>query len=550
MLTSLTIKNFALIEDVHIQLKNGFTTITGETGAGKSILLGALSLLLGKRADLSAIRNSAKKCIVEGIFSIEDYKLQKLFDKEELDYEDQTIIRREILPSGKSRAFINDTPVTLQKLGVLGNQLVDIHSQHETLFIGDSNYQYSVIDALAETEELLKNYKSSYKNHLQLQKKLENLKQEQQEVAATYDYNLFLLKELEEAQLVEGMQEELEAESQALNNVELLKENLSAVVFNLQQEEIGALERIQEIKSRLQAIEDFGEKYASLFERIQSVLVELEDISVEAERLQDNVEDDPERLEYINEKLQKLYNIQKKHQTDSVSELLEIQQDLQEKVEASENSEENLERIQQEISEAKKEVLLKGKNLFEKRKKAIPTFIKQIEAILKELGMPEARLKIELELSENFTSLGTDEMEWKLAANKGGNFSSLKKAASGGELSRITLAIKSILASYSQLPTIIFDEIDTGVSGEIAQKMGNIMSEMGKDLQVIAITHLPQIAAKGNQHLKVYKKAGTEATTTNILTLEEKDRIQELAEMLGGKQNSDSAIAHAKALLN
>lgn len=550
MLTSLTIKNFALIEDVHIQLENNFTTITGETGAGKSILLGALSLLLGKRADLSAIRNTDKKCIVEGVFNIKNYALQSLFSTQDLDYEDQSIIRREILPSGKSRAFVNDTPVTLQKLAALGNQLVDIHSQHETLFIGDTAYQYNVIDALADNKENLASYTKAYQDYLQLQKALETLKQEQQEAKASYDYNLFLLNELEEAELEEGMQENLEAEFQALNNVELLKENLSASLYHLQQEEIGVLESLQSIKNRLQSIQNFGKDYESLHERVQSSLVELEDVSVEVERLQGQVEDDPQRLEVINEKLQKLYNLQQKHQTETLVELMQLQQELSEKVATSANAEASLKALQEKIDAAKIKVLKEAKKLYNQRKKAIPTFVQKVETLLAQVGMPAARLKVEFSFTQEFNALGADDMEWKMAANKGGNFVSIKKAASGGELSRITLAVKSILASYRKLPSIIFDEIDTGVSGDIAQKMGDIMHKMGQEMQVIAITHLPQIAAKGNQHLKVYKEADQKSTTTNISILQEKDRINELAEMLGGKQKSDSAIAHAKALLN
>ncbi|WP_121665573.1 DNA repair protein RecN [Mesonia aquimarina] len=550
MLTSLTIKNFALIEDVHIQLENNFTTITGETGAGKSILLGALSLLLGKRADLSSIRNTDRKCVVEGVFDIKNYALRELFNVQDLDYEEQSIIRREILPSGKSRAFVNDTPVTLQKLATLGNQLVDIHSQHETLFIGDSSYQYKVIDALGNNQENLKAYTVAYHNYQDLQKKLEALKIEQKEAQANYDYNLFLLKELEEAELEVGMQEDLEAEFQALNNVELLKENLSGSLYQFQQEEIGVLESLQTITNRLQHIESFGKDYEMLYERVQSSLVELEDVSVEVERLQDQVEDDPQRLEIINEKLQKLYQLQQKHQTDNVADLIRLQQELTEKVETSANAEASLEKLHQEIDRAQKVALAKAEKVFQHRKKAIPTFVKKVEQLLEQVGMPEARLQIEISFTKEFSLLGADSMEWKLAANKGGNFNSLKKAASGGELSRITLAIKSILATYKKLPSIIFDEIDTGVSGDIAQKMGTIMYKMGQEMQVIAITHLPQIAAKGNQHLKVFKQADKKSTTTNISILKENDRVEELAEMLGGKQKSNSAIAHAKALLN
>ncbi|MBW2961187.1 DNA repair protein RecN [Mesonia aestuariivivens] len=550
MLTSLSIKNFALIEDAHLQLKDQFTIITGETGAGKSILLGALSLLLGKRADLSAIRNPEKKCVVEGTFQIESYDLQSLFDTYDIDYEPQTIIRREILPSGKSRAFINDTPATLQKLAVLGNQLVDIHSQHDTLFIGDSDYQFQVIDALAGNKDLLEQYQNSYKKYQQLLQQLKELNEAQKEAAATYNYNLFLLNELKEIDLKVGMQEDLESQYQELNNVEELKENLSASAHYLQKEEIGGIASLQEVKNRIAALENYGDQYKSLSERIQSVLIELEDMAVEIESLENNVEADPETLAFVNDKLQQLYSLQKKHHIDSVEELLQLQEGLTEKVATSENAEEEIATFNKKIESAKAEIQKIAKKIYNNRKKVIPQFQNSVEKILTQVGMPDAQLKVELDHTSNFTAKGLDTIEWKLAANKGASFNDIKKAASGGELSRITLAIKSILANYSKLPTIIFDEIDTGVSGDIAQKMAVIMNNMGKEMQVISITHLPQIAAKGSHHFKVYKQTENEVTKTNISLLDKNQRIEELAEMLGGKEKSASAIAHAKELLN
>ncbi|MAN29287.1 MULTISPECIES: DNA repair protein RecN [Mesonia] len=550
MLTSLSIKNFALIEDVNLQLQDQFTIITGETGAGKSILLGALSLLLGKRADLSAIRSPEKKCVVEGVFQIENYHLQSLFENNDLDYEPQTIIRREILPSGKSRAFINDTPATLQKLSLLGNQLVDIHSQHETLFVGDVNYQFQVIDALANHKDLLQQYRKSYKNYQRLLQQLAKLKEEQREAAAAYDYNLFLLNELREAELKEGIQEELETQYQELNNVEELKENLSAAAHQLQQEEIGGIFNLQEVKNRLNALRNYGEQYQSLSERIESVLIEVEDMAVEIERLENKVEADPETLDFVNDKLQQLYNLQKKHHLDSEQELMQLQQELEEKVATSENAEEEISALTKKIEAAKKQTQQLAKSIYNNRKKVIPHFIKSVQEILTQVGMPDAQLKVDLKHTEDFSNNGADQMQWLLAANKGGNFNEMRKAASGGELSRITLAIKSILAKYSKLPTIIFDEIDTGVSGDIAQKMAVIMSHMGKEMQVLSITHLPQIAAKGNHHFKVYKETEGNTTKTNIVELKGDTRVEELAEMLGGKDKSASAIAHAKELLN
>lgn len=550
MLNSLSIKNFALIEDITLSLDDDLTIITGETGAGKSILLGALSLLLGKRADLSSSKNPEKKCIIEGEFSVAAYNLKPVFDANDLDYEPQTIIRREILPSGKSRAFVNDTPVKLQQLAVLGRELVDIHSQHETLFVGDSSYQYHVIDALADNVKLLSDFEKAHKIYKDLQQELADLQARQQEAQKTYDYHLFLLNELREAELENGMQEDLEERFQQLSNVEELKENLSASLEQLQREDLGTIDNLQEIKNRLSALENYGQVYQDLSQRLKSVLLEVEDMAVEMERLSENSEDDPEALEVVNEKLQKLYTLQKKHHLSTVGDLLDLQTEFEEKIATSDHAAEVTAKLENQIKTAETNARKLADSLNERRKKVILKFTKSVEALLKKLGMPDAQLKIDLQKSKEFNLHGGDEMSWQFSANKGGRFQEMKKSASGGELSRITLAIKSILANFSSLPTIIFDEIDTGVSGEIAQKMGDIMGKMGQKMQVVSITHLPQIAAKGQQHFKVYKETRNNTTQTIILKLNNDQRIAELAEMLGGKEKSDSAIAHAKALLN
>ncbi|MCM8570647.1 DNA repair protein RecN [Gramella jeungdoensis] len=550
MLTSLSIKNYALIEDINIELQPGFTIITGETGAGKSIMLGALGLLLGDRADFSSIRNSEKKCVIEGSFGISNYKLENFFKKEDLDYEANSIIRREILPSGKSRAFINDTPVKITALQKLGNYLIDIHSQHETLSLGNSDYQFEVIDTIAKNESLIIQYKKELKEYKGLLNRFEELKEEQSQAAKEYDYNLFLLNEIEEANLKSGMQEELEERYEELNNVEELTENLSSAINYLQQEEIGSLESLKAVRANLSKIAQFSSNYESFYERIQSVIIELDDLEAEMTSALDRIEANPEELEIVNQKLQLIYNLQKKHNAEDVEELLNIMNELREKVSVTENAETALNEIEAAIKEQKVKLSGTANELHDKRKKVIPAFIEQTERILKDLGMPNARLNIELEMGEEFLINGRDRLEWYLAANKGGGFKEMKKAASGGELSRIMLAVKSILAAQSNLPTIIFDEIDTGVSGEIAQKMGEILQRMGNNMQVIAITHLPQIAGKGATHFKIFKEDNEEATQTKIIRLEEKDRVEELALMLGGNTKSDSAMAHAKALLN
>ncbi|TRO67001.1 DNA repair protein RecN [Christiangramia sabulilitoris] len=550
MLTSLSIKNYALIEDINIGLQPGFTIITGETGAGKSIMLGALGLLLGDRADFGSIRNPEKKCVIEGTFGISNYKLENFFKKEDLDYEKQSIIRREILPSGKSRAFINDTPVKVTVLQKLGNYLIDIHSQHETLSLGNAEYQFNVIDTIAKNESLILQYKSELKTYKVLLNRFEELKQAQAQAAKEYDYNVFLLNELEDANLKADMLEELEERYEELNNVEELTENLSAAINLLQQEEIGSLDNLKAIRASLSRISQFSANYENFHERVASVIIELDDLESEMTDALERVEANPEELEVVNQKLQVIYNLQKKHNAENITELIGIMNDIKEKVSVTENAESSLKEVQNAIKDQEKLLLVTAGELHENRKKIIPAFIEQTEQILKDLGMPNARLNIELEKGKEFLANGLDKLEWYLAANKGGSFKEIKKAASGGELSRIMLAVKSILAAQSKLPTIIFDEIDTGVSGEIAKKMGGILQRMGNNMQVIAITHLPQIAGKGATHFKIFKEDNETATQTKIIQLEENDRIEELALMLGGNTKSDSARAHAKALLN
>jgi len=550
LLTTLSIKNYALIEDINIGLQSGFTIITGETGAGKSIMLGALGLLLGDRADFSSIRDTEKKCVIEGTFGISNYKLDNFFTKEDLDYEQQSIIRREILPSGKSRAFINDTPVKISVLQKLGTYLIDIHSQHETLSLGNAEYQFNVIDTIAKNESVILQYKKELKEYKILLHRFEELKEEQSQAAKEYDYNLFLLKELEEANLKAGMLEDLEERYEALNNVEDLTENLSAAINLLQQDEIGSLESLKAVRANLSRITKFSANYENFHQRIQSTIIELDDLEAEMTDAMERLEANPEELEIVNQKLQLIYNLQKKHNAENVEELLEITSTLQEKVSVTENAETALTEIQSAIKEQEEILAQIANKLHDNREKIVPAFIEQTEQILKDLGMPNARLNIALEQGSEFLMNGRDKLEWYLAANKGGSFKEIKKAASGGELSRIMLAVKSILAAQSNLPTIIFDEIDTGVSGEIAKKMGEILQKMGNNMQVIAITHLPQIAGKGATHFKIFKEDNETATQTKIVRLEEEDRIEELALMLGGNTKSDSARAHAKALLN
>ncbi|MBB4119709.1 DNA repair protein RecN (Recombination protein N) [Mesonia hippocampi] len=549
MLSSLTIKNFALIEDIKLPLQDKFTVITGETGSGKSILLGALSLLLGNRVDKSTVRDPEKKCIVEGVFEVDAYNLQAFFNEEDLDYESQTFIRREILPSGKSRAFINDTPVNLQQLKALGQQLIDIHSQHETLSVTSAAYQLQVIDTLAKNQEEIQKYQEALAAYQETHIALETLKEEQAVAKKTYDYHSFLLEELKAASLKPSLLADLEERYKQLTNVEELKENLSGASYHLQQEEIGAMSSLLLAKQKLQSLVKFGNQYEQLHQRVASSLVDLEDVVVELDRLSEAIEDNPTELTSVSEQLEKIYALQQKHQVNSVEELIEIQTDLTQKVSLTENANEQLAALEEQLKTLKDKALAIAEKLHKNREKIAVKLAKQIESLLKQIGMPNAQLDISTTKTGNLLSNGITQVDWLLAANKGVGFGSIKKSASGGELSRITLAVKRILAFYSNMPTIIFDEIDTGVSGEVAQKMGDIMKEMSSKMQVISITHLPQIAAKGNWHLKVYKQTNVNKTQTHLKVLSTDERIEELAEMLGGKSKTASAIAHAKTLL-
>ena len=551
MLTSLSIKNYALIDTLQVDFNNGLSIITGETGAGKSILLGGLSLILGKRADLSSLKDTTQKCIIEAVFDVSNYKLQPLFEAEDFDYEAQTIIRREILPSGKSRAFVNDSPVNLSSLQLLGERLIDIHSQHQTLQLTSNNFQFQVIDALANNNELLQSYASELKTYRTLKKELQDLLDFQAGAIKEHDYNTFLLNELVEANLIEGEQKNLEEEYETLNNIEGIKEKLSESYQLLNDEQIGVLTTLTTIKNNLQNIAGFSSKYEDLFNRVNSSLIDLDDVYSEIDVFQDNLEANPNRLEEVDSKLKILHNLMQKHVAADVSELIKIKTELEEKVAVTENLDTTIDKKQSEIKSKTIQLKSISKKIHKKRTRIIPQLKTELETILASLGMPNAQFKIEvLYNNQQFFANGQDELSFLFSANKGGSFNALKKAASGGELSRIMLAIKSVLSNYIQLPTIMFDEIDTGVSGEISNKMGDIMLQMSKTMQVFSITHLPQIAAKGHSHFKVYKEDVNEVTQTNLVKLNHDERIVEIAQMLGGIEMSSSAIAHAKELLN
>lgn len=550
MLSQLSINNYALINQLSIDFSSGLSIITGETGAGKSILLGALGLVLGNRADLSSLKDTTKKCIVEAKVAISNYNLQDFFEEVDLDYEAETIIRREILPSGKSRAFINDTPVTLTVLNQLRVKLIDVHSQHQTMQLSDTNFQFSILDALAKNAPRIASYKRGFSQLNKLKRELLKLEEKQQEANKQYDYNLHLFKELEDAKIKVDEQEVLEEKLEKLNNIEEIKDNLAEALELSINEEIGIQNLLNTLDNRLSKIASFSKEYQELSARITSVKIEIDDVVSELEDANENVDFNPNEAEEINDRLQLLYNLQKKHLVNSNKELLAVFEEISEKVVAVESADEFIQKKQQEIASVSEKLDKVAGLITKARTASIPKLNKQLEVLLADLGMENARFSIKIKPTKNYFANGKDELTFLFSANKGGNFGELKKVASGGELSRIMLSVKTILSENTQLPTIIFDEIDTGVSGEVSNKIAAIMQQMSKNMQVIAITHLPQIAAKGNSHYKVYKAEVNGVTTTNLKQLTAEERVKEIAEMLSGKDISESALTHAKELLN
>jgi DNA repair protein RecN (Recombination protein N) len=550
LLTQLSINNYALINHLSIDFSSGLSIITGETGAGKSILLGALGLVLGNRADLSSLKDTSTKCVVEAKVAISNYKLQEFFISVDLDYELETIIRREILPSGKSRAFINDTPVTLAVLNELRVKLIDVHSQHQTMQLSDAKFQFDILDALAKNSDRIASYKRGFTQLNALKKELEILETVQKEANQQYEYNLHLFTELEEAGIKLDEQGELEESLEKLNNIEDIKVNLSESLQISINEEIGIQNLLNSLEFKISKIASFSKEYKELADRVTSIKIEIDDVVSELENANENVDFNPNEAEEINDRLQLLYNLQKKHAVTSNEELLVILEKLSDKVRQVESAEDEHNKKKQEIKSISVKLDSVAEKISKARTTAIPKLTKELEVLLTDLGMENARFSIKAKLTASYFSNGKDELEFLFSANKGGNFGELKKVASGGELSRIMLSVKKVLSENTQLPTIIFDEIDTGVSGEVSNKIAAIMQQMSKNMQVIAITHLPQIAAKGSNHYKVYKEEVKGVTTTNLKELSSEERIIEIAEMLSGKDISDSALIHAKELLN
>ena len=550
MLASLSIKNYALIENLKVDFKEGLSIITGETGAGKSILMGGLALVLGKRADTSLVYDKAKKCIIEAEFQVGSYHLESFFKENDLDYDPWVIIRREILPNGKSRAFVNDTPTNLSVLNGLTRQLIDIHSQHETLQLSDPTYQFHIIDSLADNNIYLEDYYTAFQEYKHMLKELEAIKQNQLQAQKEYDYNVFLWDELDKSALKVGEMEDLEKDLEKLSHLEEIKANLSGVLELSEREPLGALSQLLEINQQLSRIGAYADLYDTLSERMKSLLIEFKDVMSEVEAENDSLVYDPQALEKVENRLQLLYDLQKKHQAANVDQLIEIREQYQLKIADVDHADEAIAEKSAQIKLAVERLDKLCETLQDRRKKAIPQFNLQIEKSLAGLEMKNTRFKVELSKTAEFMFNGSDQLQFLMSSDKGKTFEPIKKVASGGEMSRIMLAVKSILSKYSNLPAIIFDEIDTGVSGEVSNRIAELMLAMCVNMQVITITHLPQVAAKGHHHYKVFKSEHKEVISSNIKMLNADERLVELAEMLGGSKITESALAHAKQLLS
>lgn len=551
MLRSLHISNYAIINEARIGFGEGMHIITGETGAGKSILLGALGLILGERADSRVLYQKDKKCVVEGTFSIADYGLKSFFTDNNLDYEEETIIRRELSDNGKSRAFVNDTPVNVQVLQQLASKLITIHSQHETLDLGNSAFQLTVIDALAQTGELLATHKQAFEAWHLCQQQLEDTISLASRAAQERDFIQFQFEELDKAGLDAIDQEALEAELTQLTHAEEIKRNLMAAVDLMDQGQANIADQLRAAISQLRSVEKYLPTLESYLQRLSSAQIELQDISRDLDDLASGTYADPSRSEIINQQLSAVYRLQKKHQCADTQALIALRDDLGQKLMVFEQSESRIEALTKETSLLLAKANQSASKLSAKRKAVFASFEKQVKALLAEVGMKDAEIKVShtFDADRHLTINGADQIQFLFSANKGAALQDIKKTASGGELSRLMLCIKSLLAKSVALPSLIFDEIDTGVSGEVAQKVGNILVRLADNHQVIAITHLPQIASKGAHHLLVYKSNEGGSTHTHIRSLQAEERVLEIAKMLSGEKPTKAAIENAKELM-
>lgn len=549
MLVKLYVQNYALIRELDIELENGLTIITGETGAGKTILLGALSLILGNRADTSVLLDKSEKCVVEGTFRIEDYDLAEFFNYNELDYDALAILRREINPAGKSRAFINDTPVNLSVLKELGDRLIDIHSQHQTLMLHENTFQMNVIDSFAGTLSLLDDYQKIYRRYRSLKKDYDDARSRITQNQSDFEYFSFQLDQLEKAKLVEGEQEELEKEQELLNHAEEIKIGLGTASGLLSSENDSILARLREVKNILQKIRDFLPEAEQVSDRTDSVWIELNDLAGEIEKMAFTVDADPGRLLVVNDRLDALYSLISKHRVSGIPELIARREEIRKNVSTLALGDEKLAEMEKLLTADYEKLSQMAAILSEKRKSVLPDVEKKITELLKNLGMPNARFRINISHPDGFSSSGTDHADFLFSANKQVEPENLAKTASGGELSRVMLSLKSLLTRNINLPTIIFDEIDSGVSGEVADKVGQILAGMGKYMQVINITHLPQVAARGYRHYHVYKDDTGDSTITRVKRLSDDERILEVARLLSGSEITDSSLNNARELI-
>lgn len=554
MLQKLFVQNYALIDRLEVDFNTGLSIITGETGAGKSIILGALGLIAGNRAELQSLNDKTKKCIVEASFNIAKCNLHDFFNTNELDYEDITTIRREITPtsdgsSGKSRAFINDTPVNLTQLSLLSKQLIDIHSQHQTLTLNGSEFQLTVVDGYANNQELISSYQSDFKKLKELKKTLNSLIEQEIEAKKQQDYIQFQFDELADANLKTYEQDTLESELEILNNVELIKQNLGSVAMGLNGGDENLLNSFSEIESLLKRISSYTPEINELYTRINSTYIELKDICSEIEATNETTQFDPNRLDELNERLDLIFRLQQKHQKQTIEELLEVQETLNNQLFDFGSLSSSIEKTKEVFDKLEKSLQKKAAIISANRKKAIPKIQKDTLAVLGSLAMPNAQFIIEQTTTEELTNQGIDNIRFLFSANKGIAVNELHKVASGGELSRLMLSIKSLISKQNGIQTIIFDEIDTGVSGDVADKVGTIIKKMSLDLQVIAITHLPQMASKGNVHLRVFKEEKNHKTYSNMKLLSHDERVTEIATMLSHENPTSAAIQNAEELL-
>lgn len=550
MLKSLFIQNFVLIDSLDIQFDKGFSVITGETGAGKSIILGALSLVLGQRADGKSIKKGADKCIIEAVFDISEYQLEPFFLENDLEYDAEScILRRELFASGKSRAFVNDSPVSLTVVRELGSRLIDIHSQHQNLLLGDNRFQLKVVDVMAENEILLILYRKEYLHYQSLKKELRSLKEKAARTKQEEDYVRFQLEQLIDAQLTPGEQEELEMEQETLTHAEDIKGSLYKITELLDGEEYGGIQLIKEALSTAGSIERYFPKATEIVERLRSAYIDLNDLVSETDVWKEDIEFNPERLEWVNDRLNTLYTLQQKHRVSTVEELLAIREKYEEQLKEIDSYDEQIDLLNKQLNQSYQELLQQASILSSQRKVAAEAMAGQLVRMVLPLGMPNVRFRVDVLPKEEPGGDGMDEVRFMFSANKSGDLQPVAQTASGGEISRLMLCLKAMIAGFTALPAIIFDEVDTGVSGDIADKMGDIMQDLGAKMQVLTITHLPQIAAKGKEHYFVYKEDTSDRTVTRIKHLSDAERIQEVARMLSGASLTEASLANAKELL-